>query len=146
MTVPLDDIDQAMVEALRRDSRLSVRELAAHLGISRAGAYARFNRLRDSGVIVRFGAVVDPRKLGLGFSAYISLRIRQRSWKAVREQLAAIPEIEQAALVSGEFDIILLVRTRDAAALRDLVLERLQAMPEVLSTNTIFIMDESTRP
>jgi DNA-binding Lrp family transcriptional regulator len=44
--------------------------------------------------------------------------------------------------VSGEHDIMLLVRTRDAAELRDLVLTQLQAMPEVEATQTVLIFDE----
>jgi DNA-binding Lrp family transcriptional regulator len=51
-------------------------------------------------------------------------------------------EVDHAALVSGEHDIMLLVRTRDAASLRDLVLTRLQGMPEVASTQTVLIFDE----
>jgi DNA-binding Lrp family transcriptional regulator len=54
----------------------------------------------------------------------------------------SIPEVDHAALVSGEHDIMLLVRTRDAAALRDLVLTRLQDMPEVNATQTVLIFDE----
>jgi DNA-binding Lrp family transcriptional regulator len=49
------------------------------------------------------------------------------------------------ALVSGENDLVLLVRTHDAASLRDLVLNRFQAMPDVLSTQTVFILDEMQR-
>ncbi|MGH3156152.1 MAG: Lrp/AsnC ligand binding domain-containing protein [Streptosporangiaceae bacterium] len=44
--------------------------------------------------------------------------------------------------MSGEHDIMLLVRTRDAAELRDLVLTELQAMPEVVATQTVLIFDE----
>jgi DNA-binding Lrp family transcriptional regulator len=46
--------------------------------------------------------------------------------------------------VSGEHDIMLLVRARDAAALRDVVLTRLQGMPEVTSTHTMLIFDEQS--
>jgi DNA-binding Lrp family transcriptional regulator len=60
----------------------------------------------------------------------------------VRNQVLGIPEVDHAALVSGEHDLMLLVRTRDAAALRDLVLTRLQGMPEVNSTQTVLIFDE----
>jgi DNA-binding Lrp family transcriptional regulator len=53
-----------------------------------------------------------------------------------------IAEVEHAALVSGDSDIVLLVRTRDIAALRDLVLNSFQNMPEVLSTQTVLIFDD----
>jgi DNA-binding Lrp family transcriptional regulator len=138
----LDDIDLRILAALRTDGRLSMRALAAQLHISRASAYARVERLEASGVITGYTATVDPRRCGYGLSAYIFLKIAQQSWKTVRRKVLSIPEVDHAALVSGEHDIMLLVRTRDAAALRDVVLTRLQGMPEVASTQTVLIFDE----
>jgi DNA-binding Lrp family transcriptional regulator len=53
--------------------------------------------------------------------------------------------VEHAALVSGDADIVLLVRARDITALRELVLNSFQSMPEVLSTQTVLIFDELGR-
>jgi DNA-binding Lrp family transcriptional regulator len=53
--------------------------------------------------------------------------------------------VEHAALVSGDADIVLLVRARDIGALRELVLNSFQSMPEVLSTQTVLIFDELGR-
>ena len=138
----LDDIDLGILAALRADGRLSMRALAARLHISRASAYARVERLEASRVITGYTATVDPRRCGYGLSAYVFLNIAQQSWKTVSRKVLGIPEVDHAALVSGEHDIMLLVRTRDAAALRDVVLTRLQGMPEVASTQTVLIFDE----
>jgi DNA-binding Lrp family transcriptional regulator len=142
---PLDDIDQQIVAALRADGRLSVRALAEAVHISRASAYARVRRLETSRVITGYTATVDPRRCGYGLSAYVFLKITQHSWKTVGRQVLSIPEVDHATLLSGEHDIMLLVRTRDAASLRDVVLTRLQNMPEVASTQTVLIFDELSR-
>jgi DNA-binding Lrp family transcriptional regulator len=139
---PIDDVDRAIVAVLREDGRISMRALAARLHISRAGAYLRVQRLEDAGVITGYTARVDPQRYGYGLSAYVYLKIAQPAWKALRARLMAIPEVEHAALVSGDTDIVLLVRTRDIAALRELVLNSFQSMPEVLSTQTVLIFDE----
>ena len=139
---PLDDIDLRIVAALRADGRLSMRALAEALHISRASAYARVKRLETSRVITGYTAIVDPRRYGYGLSAYVFLKIAQQSWQTVGRQVLSIPEVDHATLVSGEHDIMLLVRTRDAASLRDVVLTRLQSMPEVASTQTVLIFDE----
>jgi DNA-binding Lrp family transcriptional regulator len=143
---PLDAIDRGIVTALRGDGRLSIRALAAHLNISRANAYARVQRLEQSGVITGYTATINPQRCGYGVSAYVYLKISQHSWKSVRQSVAAIPEVEHAALVAGENDIVLLVRTRDTASLRDLVLTRFHEMPDVLSTETVLIFDELPLP
>lgn len=138
----LDDVDLRIVAALRADGRLSMRALAEQLHISRASAYARVERLENSRVITGYTATIDPRRCGYGLSAYVFLKITQQSWQEVGREVLSIPEVDHAALVSGEHDIMLLVRTRDAASLRDVVLTRLQGMPEVASTHTVLIFDE----
>jgi DNA-binding Lrp family transcriptional regulator len=143
--VTLDDTDRRIISALRTDGRMSMRTLAAKLHISRAGAYARVERLQRDGVITGYAAVVDPERYGFDISAYVHLKISQHSWKEVRRRIAEIPEVWHGTLVSGENDLVLLVRTHDAASLRDLVLNRFQTMPDVLSTQTVLILDEMQR-
>ena len=139
---PLDDVDRGIIDALRADGRLSMRALAARLHISRAGVYSRVERLERDGVITGYSATVDPLRLGRSLSAYVNLKVAQQSWKTLRKRVLAIEDVDHAALVSGEYDIVLLVRTRDIESLRDLVLTRLQDMPEVLATETVLIFDE----
>ncbi len=144
--VDLDEADRAIISALSSDGRLSMRALAERVHLSRAGVYARVSRLEKIGVITGYAAVVDPARLGYGVSAYIYLRIAQQSWKEVRHRISEIPEVEHAALISGDDDLALLVRAADAAALRDLVLNRLQTMADVVSTKTVLILDELPWP
>ena len=141
----LDETDRRIVAELRGDGRRSMRALAAALHISRANVYTRVARLERDGVITGYTALVDPQRYGHTLSAYVYLKVQQQAWKRLQERLLDIPEVDHAAYISGEHDIVLLVRTRDAAALRDLVLTRLQDMPEVVSTQTVLIFDEMTQ-
>jgi DNA-binding Lrp family transcriptional regulator len=140
----LDDVDRRIITALRADGRQSMRALAAALHISRANVYTRVERLERDGVITGYAATVDPQRAGQALSAYVYLKIKQQSWKTLRKRVLSIPDVDHAALVAGEHDLVLLVRTRDAASLRDIVLTRLQEMPEVLGTQTELIFDEIT--
>lgn len=140
---PLDEVDHAIVAALRADGRLSMIELAQRVGISRGNAYARFERLRRDGVILGFTARVDPRRLGLTVAAYVNLRVEQDEWRTVRGRLRAMPEVEHVALVAGGSDFMVLVRARDVEDLREVVLERLRRVAGVRSTLTTLILDEA---
>ncbi|MEU5276051.1 Lrp/AsnC family transcriptional regulator [Streptomyces asoensis] len=139
---PLDAIDQDILQMLQADGRASIRSVAERVHVSRANAYARINRLIDDGVIRGFGARVDHERAGQGTSAYITLQIVQNSWRTVREQLRQLPGASHIALVGGDFDVLLLVHTPDNRALREVVLTRLQAIPEVLSTRTLLVFEE----
>ncbi|MFD7289755.1 Lrp/AsnC family transcriptional regulator [Streptomyces sp. NPDC059863] len=140
---PLDAIDQDILRILRADGRASIRSVAERVHVSRANAYARINRLIDDGVIRGFSASVNHERAGQGASAYITLKIVQNSWRTVREQLQELPGATHIALVSGDFDVLLLVHAPDNRSLRELVLTRLQSIPEVLSTRTLLVFEET---
>ena len=139
----MDDVDRHILRELTRDGRLSMRTLAERLHISRANAYARVQRLREAGVIRGFTIDVDPVASGLGTSAYVTLNIQQVQWRQVRESLRQLTGVEQISLVGGEFDVILLVRARDNADLRRLVLGQIQGMPGVINTRTLLVFEEA---
>ena len=108
-------------------------------------AYARVERLRTSGVIRGFRADVDPELSGLGTSAYVTLNVRQPAWRQIAKNLQSLPGIVHIALVGGEFDVILLLRARDNADLRRLVLDEIQGMDGVVSTRTLLVFEELSR-
>jgi DNA-binding Lrp family transcriptional regulator len=146
MAEPLDDIDRRILDELIADGRMSMRTLAERLHISRANAYARVERLRAANVIRGFRADVDPVAAGLGTSAYVTVNLRQTEWRVVREKLRALPGVVHVALVGGEFDAILLVRTTDNAELGRLVLNVIQDMPGVVNTRTLLVFEEAEAP
>lgn len=138
----LDDTDRAIVAELVRDGRAAIRALAEKVHISRANAYARVARLQAQGAIRGFTARLDPLKVGLGTTAYVTLTVDQNAWRSVSERLSTIPCIESFALVGGDYDVLALVRTRDNAQLRRVVLEQIQDIPGVRSTRTWLVFEE----
>ncbi|MCT9092665.1 Lrp/AsnC family transcriptional regulator [Streptomyces sp. ASQP_92] len=140
---PLDQIDHDILRILQTDGRASIRSVAERVHVSRANAYARINRLVEDNVIRGFTARVDHERAGQGAAAYITLKIVQNSWRTVREELQKLPGAAHIALVSGDFDVLLLVHTPDNRALRELVLTRIQSIPEVLSTRTLLVFEET---
>ena len=143
MPVALDDIDLRILAALTHDGRMSIRTLAESLHISRANAYARIQRLRDTNVIRGFRADIDHVAAGMATSAYLTVTLRQNEWRVVAEQLRALPGVVHIALVGGDFDVIMLVRVRDNTDLRRLVLDAIQGMPGVVSTRTLLVFEEA---
>ncbi|WP_181037324.1 Lrp/AsnC family transcriptional regulator [Arthrobacter sp. 4R501] len=140
--VPLDDVDRRIIAELTRDGRMSVTQVAENVHISRAHAYTRIARLTGEGVLTKFTALVDPIKAGLKSSAYVTLKVSQHSWRELREQLRAIPEVHHIALVGGDFDVILLVRAIDNTDLRRVIFDQLQAMPGVQDTQTFLVFED----
>ena len=138
----LDETDRRIVALLRADGRMSVNEVAAQVHVSRATAYARLERLKAAGVISGFRATVDPASVGLPVTAMILVNLEQKNWPSVHDALGAIPGVQWSAFTSGAFDMVLLVRMKDVAALRDVVLVHLHGLPFVKSSQTVFVLDE----
>ena len=141
----IDDVDRALLGALIDDGRISLTDLAEQVNVSRSTVHARMQRLRDDGVISGFTATVDPAVLGFGVAALVFLDVEQHDWRALRDELAALPGVEYLAMCAGRFDMMMLVRAESIAALRDVLLERIQRMPDVTSTETVLILDEIRR-
>ncbi|WP_309070903.1 Lrp/AsnC family transcriptional regulator [Arthrobacter sp.] len=142
VSTELDRIDREILAELTRDGRMSVSQVAENVHISRAHAYTRISRLTNDGVLRKFTALVDPIKVGRKSSAYVTLKVEQRSWRELKEALRALPEVEHIALVGGDFDVILLVRGTDNADLRRIIFDQLQSMSGVLDTQTFLIFED----
>jgi DNA-binding Lrp family transcriptional regulator len=141
-TRPLDAPDRQILRELIKDARTSIRSLAERVHVSRASAYSRVGRLVDEGVITGFTAKIDHERAGLGTSAYVSLTIEQNSWPEVSAHLGRLPYVEHVSRLGADFDVLVLVRAPDNAALRVVVLDRIQAIPSVRSTRTWLVFDE----
>jgi DNA-binding Lrp family transcriptional regulator len=139
---PLDAVDRAIIAELLHDGRTAIRTLADKVHVSRANAYARIARMRADGVIAGFSARLNAERAGLGTSAYVMLSIEQNAWRTVAEELRKVRYVEHFALVGGDFDILVLVRASDNAALRHVVLETVQGIPGVRATRTWLVFDE----
>lgn len=141
----LDGIDLDLMRILRDDGRISLTLLAKRLHVSRANVYTRLGRLERDGVIRGFSALVDPARLGLGVTAIVLLSTGSEGrfrWRDLRKGLDLIPEVEYAALITGDADVLVLARTSSQEELRRLLLERLQGLPYVTGTLTLVVLDE----
>jgi DNA-binding Lrp family transcriptional regulator len=142
----IDGVDRAIVAALLDDARISLTDLAATVNVSRSTAHARLQRLRDDNVITGFHATVDPQAIGLGVAAAVFIDIEQHDWRTLRAELAAVPGVEYLAMCAGRFDLMLIARAGSIPAMRDVLLERIQRIDGVRSTETVVILDEVGRP
>lgn len=138
----IDSVDRALIAAVSKDARISLTDLAEKINVSRSTAHTRLQRLRDENVITGFTATVNPHALGLGVAALVFIDIEQHDWRTLRAELAAIPGVEYLAMCAGRFDLMLIARAESIPALRDVLLEQIQRIAGVRSTESVVILDE----
>ena len=121
MAAELDDIDLKLLEELERDADRTNVELSRIVGLSPAATLNRVRRLKESSVISRVVARLDPAAAGFPLQVYVSVTLARHDAaadKRFRAAIAAMPEVIQAEAVTGDVDALLWVVARDVAQLQ----------------------------
>lgn len=135
----MEETDREIVRLLGADGRMSYTDLARATGLSTSAVHQRVRRLEERGVITGYAAVVDPEKLGLALTAFISVTpFDKAAPDDVPQRLEAVPEIDSCYSVAGEESYILKVRVASPAALEDL-LGRVRSTANVSTRTTVVL-------
>ncbi|MBE7161440.1 MAG: Lrp/AsnC family transcriptional regulator [Williamsia herbipolensis] len=135
----LEDVDARIVAILAQDGRCSFTDLADRVGLSVSAVHQRVRRLEDRGVILGYGARLDPELVGLPLTAFVSLTpIDPAAPDDYPQRLADLPAIESCYSVAGTESYIVQVRVASPAALEQLLSQiRTRA---VVSTQTTVVL------
>jgi len=143
-TDQLDRLDRNILATLGREGRLSMSELAAKVGLTKTPVQARVKRLEKDGYIRGYSAIVDRERMGEGHVAFVQVKLsdtRSLALDAFNRAVQKVAEIEQCHMMAASFDYLLKVRTRDIAAYRRVLGERISALPHVAQTSTFVAME-----
>ncbi|TPW77991.1 Lrp/AsnC family transcriptional regulator [Schumannella soli] len=136
----MDNLDYGIIDLLRQNARAGYGDIGQKVGLSASAVKRRVDRLVADGVIQSFTIQVDPAVDGLGTEAYVELFCRGTVAPAeLRRILSAVPEVVDAATVSGDADAIVRIRSRDIASLED-ALEKVRIAPTVDHTRSAIVM------
>lgn len=140
MTSPLDPIDAALVDALCADGRATYQQLGSTVGLSPTATADRVRKLRSTGVIRGFRAVVDADRIGRAVEAMIDVRLENGFDRQVfAEVLRALPGVVEAIHVTGHYDYALRVFCSGTAEL-DRMLATLKLQGGVTESQTRLLM------
>ena len=136
----MDELDHTILALLREDGRRTYDDIAGRVALSAPAVKRRVDRLRASGAIRGFTAVLDPAALGWRTEALIELFYAPGTLlDAVAEFLARVPEVVEAWSVPGEPDAVVRVRTQDNADLERVIME-LQRDGNVVRTRSQIVL------
>lgn len=126
----MDKHDRKLMDELQRNSDRPRLELAEKVGLSDSQVARRRQSLEESGLIRRYRAELDARKLGLSVSAFVHVKLHNHSKgnsKRFAEMIRHAPGVLEAHAVTGDFDYLLKVTVRDLNALQRLINDTLLA-------------------
>src|SRR6185312_1771964 len=133
----LDDLDLALLRALADDARQSQRALARRIEMSPPAVADRLARLERSGVIRGYRVDIDWAALGYPVVVYLAVTAGAgMDLSEIIKAISALPEAEDMSAVTGSMDLLVRLRVRDHAHLRELLLTQIFKINGVQRTET----------
>jgi Lrp/AsnC family transcriptional regulator len=139
----MDAIDGKILNILQRDASIAMADLAKAVGLSPTPCWKRVQKLENAGVILGRVALVDPRKIGLGLTVFVSIETEDHSqpWLArFAAAVSAMPEVMDIYRMAGDVDYLLRVVVADTGAY-DAFYQRLIAAVPLKKVTSRFAME-----
>ena len=142
----VDNLDKKILSILSTNARIPFKDVAAECGVSRAAIHQRVQRLTEAGVITGSGFDVNPKSLGYRTCTYVGLNLERGSmYGEVVKRIENIPEIVECHFTTGPYTMLLKAYARDNEELMDLLNNKLQTIPGVVSTETLISLEQSVK-
>jgi Lrp/AsnC family leucine-responsive transcriptional regulator len=140
----LDDIDLHILELVQEDCRTSLARLGEQVGLSAPAVLERMKKLEAAGIVTAYRAIVDGRRLGLDITAFIGVIISHPTLIGDFErQVVALPDVLECHHVTGEYTLLLKVKTRNTSSLEQLI-SQIRSLDGVARTETMVVLSTHT--
>ena len=140
----MDAIDRQILELLQNDANIPIAKIAETVGLSSTPCWRRIQHLEKTGVIKQRVVLLDPEKMNVGVTVFVSVRTSQHNEKWLQKfssVVACIPQIVEFYRMSGDTDYLLRVVVPDIKAF-DSVYKRLIRDIELSDVSSSFAMEQ----
>jgi Lrp/AsnC family transcriptional regulator len=143
-SLEIDAIDRRILGIIQQDTTLSISDIGQQVGLSSNPCWRRIKRMEDAGIIERRVAILNSAKLGLGVTAFVSIRTDKHTpeWLAsFAEGVRSIPEIIECHRMSGDVDYLLKIAVSDIAHYDRIYQHLIAAVPGLSDVSSTFSME-----
>lgn len=141
----LDEIDQQIIQLLSKDAKQSIKEIANQVSISKTPVYERIKKLERAGIIEKYIAVIDKKKLVDGMYVFCSVSLDEQKLKGIeifKEEIKKIPEVLECYLMGGGVnDFLLKVLVKNLDDYHHFSSGKLAALNNVSQIRSTFVLD-----
>ncbi|MFD1143880.1 Lrp/AsnC family transcriptional regulator [Larkinella insperata] len=141
--IKLDQIDRKVLEILQTNAKITNAQLSKEIGLSPAPTLERVKKLETSGIIQSYHAQLNRDRVGLGVTTFVQVSLvghKKQVTESFVNAVKNIPEIIECHHITGSGDFLLKVIAKDIASYQVLMLEKINEIEEVASTQTMVIL------
>ena len=140
-----DDLDMKLLFELSKDGNISVPTLSKKLGVSASVLYSRIKRLVRKKLIKKFTIEINDSLLGIGVKASIGISRDPKFKTEIHKELLEISEVISVSEVTGRFDIMIEVYTKDLEDLHTVVIEKIGKIQGIQNTETFVELQKTNK-
>ena len=140
----LDEKDKQLLSILQENGRATLKELSRLTGMRETTIFARIKRLEREGIIKEYRAILDPKALGKGTTAFILIKYDPSfgfTQREVAEKISKLPEIQEVHIIAGDWDMIAKIREKDVESLGRVVLDKIREIEGVKETVSLIVFE-----
>ena len=149
METKLDEKDIAILMLVQKDCKLTAREIARKIDSPITTVFAKIKRMEELGVIKEYRAVLDPKKLGCGTTAFILASVtygvrngeRPFSQRDRAAEIAKFPEVQEVHIITGDWDLLIKLRAESVDSIGQFVIDKLRFIKGIEKTLTCMVFE-----
>jgi len=148
MRSKIDAKDLAILNLLQKNCRMTAKEMAKIIDSPVTTVFARLKRMEELGIIKDYKAVLDAEKMEKGATAFIlasvSYRLKegaQLSQRRIAQEIAKFPEVQEAHIITGDWDVLIKVKEKDVNKIGKFVIDKLRMVEGIEKTLTCMVFE-----
>ncbi len=144
----LDAVDRALLDALQKNGRTTVGELAEQVSLSPSPCWRRVRQLEEAGLISGYHAHLDRHRVGYGVLGFVQIGLHNHTAEitaAFEREVLALPQVLSCHNLSGRYDYQLELVAPDLGFFAEFVRTRIRSLPGVREISTSFSLKEVKR-
>ncbi|GAA03059.1 MULTISPECIES: transcriptional regulator AsnC [Photobacterium] len=137
-SIRIDDLDRDILNALMNDARIPYAEMAKRFNVSPATVHVRVEKMRAAEIITGTEVIINPKLLGYDVCCFIGINLNAaRDYHSALAKLNELDEVVEAYYTTGAYNIFVKLMCRSIEELQYVLIDKLQAIDEVQSTETL---------
>lgn len=149
MSVKLDEKDLAILALIQEDSQRTAKQIAKKINAPLTTVFAKIKRMEEQGIIKGYRAVLEPKKLDAGTSAFILASVSYRSkidgapvsQRTVAEEIAKFAEVQEVHIITGDWDLLVKLQAASVDVIGKFVVDKLRLISGLEKTLTCMVFE-----
>ena len=149
MSAKLDEKDMAILALIQENSNLTAKQIAKKINAPITTVFAKTKRMEELGIIKERRAILAPEKLNAGTAAFLLASVSYRakaddlpvSQRTVAEEIARFPEVQEVHIITGDWDLLVKLRTESVDAVGKFVVDKLRLIEGLEKTLTCMVFE-----